>query len=175
MTIQISEEMNRLVKGFRFPAYNEIPDVGLYLEQAGKYINTCLQPLTGSELTGSMISNYVKKKIISNPVKKLYYRDQLAALFFITLAKTVTPLPNAKRLMDLAEEEFTIREVYEKLGSIFEDMLKSVFLQSAEPETEEESETMRLLRHLVKTIVFKIYLDCCFAETDEESHKGEAK
>ena len=38
-------------------------------------------------LTGSMISNYVKMKLIDNPIKKQYGRDQIAHLFFIALFK----------------------------------------------------------------------------------------
>ena len=54
---------------FRLPRYNEIPNVGLYLDQVTKYIDDYLSPIAPS-LTSSMISNYVKKKIIENPIKK---------------------------------------------------------------------------------------------------------
>ena len=77
------------VKDFRLPRYHEIPNVGLYLEQTTKYICECLAPLQENAITGTMISNYVKKGLIANPVKKLYNRDQIAYLIFIALAKNV--------------------------------------------------------------------------------------
>ena len=42
------------------PEYREIPDVGLYLDQAVKYINGILEPYPDLQVTGSMLSNYVK-------------------------------------------------------------------------------------------------------------------
>lgn len=62
MIAQISE--------FRMPRYREIPDVGLYLDQTVKYMNRYLAPLGCMEITTSMVSNYVKKGYISNPVRK---------------------------------------------------------------------------------------------------------
>ena len=58
------------IAAFRLPRYAQIPEVGLYLEQVVRYINARLAPLGEPELTGSMVSNYVKKGIISHPVKK---------------------------------------------------------------------------------------------------------
>ena len=75
------------VRDFCLPRYNEIPNVGLYLEQTTKYICEYLAPLGEFSLTSSMISNYVKKGLIANPVKKQYSREQIAYLFFIAVAK----------------------------------------------------------------------------------------
>ena len=58
------------VKDFRLPRYHEIPNVGLYLEQTSKYIAECLAPIQETAITSSMISNYVKKDLVSNPIKK---------------------------------------------------------------------------------------------------------
>ena len=73
------------VRGFHMPRYRQLPDMGLYLEQTVKYINGILQPLSGIELTGSMVSNYVKKGLIPNPIKKQYYAEQIAYLFFVVV------------------------------------------------------------------------------------------
>jgi hypothetical protein len=73
------------VKDFKLPVYKEIPDTGLYLEQVTQYISEYMKPLEDISITGSMISNYVKKKLISNPVKKQYHREQIAYLIFISI------------------------------------------------------------------------------------------
>ena len=39
------QKVSQTVKDFRFPRYNEIPNVGLYLEQATKYVGEYLAPL----------------------------------------------------------------------------------------------------------------------------------
>ena len=69
------EVQNRItadIAAFRLPRYAQIPEVGLYLEQVVRYINARLAPLGEPELTGSMVSNYVKQKLVPAPQKKLY-------------------------------------------------------------------------------------------------------
>ena len=68
-------QVRSTVENFRPPRYNEIPNVGLYLEQATKYVCEYLEPLGEYTLTPSMISNYVKKGLIANPVKKQQTAD----------------------------------------------------------------------------------------------------
>ena len=52
---------------FTLPDYDQIPNVGLYLEQVTKYLNEYLEPLGCTPLTGSMISNL---KSSHNSIKK---------------------------------------------------------------------------------------------------------
>ena len=66
--------------GFALPRYRDLPAVGLYLDQTVQYVNACFRTFCGVELTPSMVSNYVKKGILSHPVKKKYTRDQIASL-----------------------------------------------------------------------------------------------
>ena len=47
--------------GFALPRYDELPGVGLYLDQTVQYVNSHFRNFPGMELTGSMVSNYVKK------------------------------------------------------------------------------------------------------------------
>ena len=87
MKPEMKETIAAAARAFQLPAYPDIPDVGLYLEQTVKYVNGYLEPLHGMELTASMVSNYVKKGIIAKPVRKQYHRDQIACLFFVAVAK----------------------------------------------------------------------------------------
>ena len=48
-----------------------------------------------------MVSNYVKKGIISHPVKKKYTREQLAALMYIAVSKTVLSMENIDALFQM--------------------------------------------------------------------------
>ena len=68
------------LKEFDLPVWNEIPGVGLYLDQVTKYINEYLEDYDMG-VTPSMISNYVKLKIISREGKKIYSRERIAARF----------------------------------------------------------------------------------------------
>ena len=88
-TTSMDQEMKRRVTacaaGFSLPRYRELPAVGLYLDQTVQLVNSCFRGFPGVELTPSMVSNYVKKGVISHPVKKKYSREQLAALLYICL------------------------------------------------------------------------------------------
>ena len=85
------------VSEFRLPRYSEIPDVGLYLEQTTKYINSYLEPI-GFEITSAMIKNYVKKGLLKNPEQKQYYADHIAHLISVSVLKNVIPLENIAML-----------------------------------------------------------------------------
>ena len=63
MNTTIKDAIAGSIRGFRLPRYREIPDVGLYLEQATKYINQTISPLGFGTFTGSMVRNYVKQPV----------------------------------------------------------------------------------------------------------------
>ena len=119
----IRKEMADSIRDFRLPRYNELPDVGLYLEQTVKYINQCIAPLGCAPITNSMVSNYVKKKVISGPIKKQYYADQLAHLMVITIVKSVLSLENICKLFHMQKEVYTNQVAYDYFCSELENML----------------------------------------------------
>ena len=112
MNEHIQSKMADPIQNFRLPRYQEIPDVGLYLEQTAKYIDSYLRPLEDISITSSMISNYVKKKIISNPVKKQYGRDQIACLIFIAVAKSVLSLDNIHMMFEIQRQTYDNETAY---------------------------------------------------------------
>ena len=115
------------IEAFRMPRYREIPAIGLYLEQAARYVNTFLSPLGIQELTPSMISNYVKHGYIANPVRKQYGADQLASLMMIAVAKNVVSMDNVQTLKQLQPESLTLAEIYDDFCSQMEAELRAAF------------------------------------------------
>ncbi len=115
------------IRHFRLPRYEELPDVGLYLEQAVRYINECLAPLEQISLTPSMLRNYVKLHYISPPVRKLYDRDQIAYLIFMAIVKPSLPLPHIRTLFDIQQETSSCRDAYDNFCLRFEAMLSYLF------------------------------------------------
>lgn len=127
MNKSINEEKLNSIKNFRMPRYQELPNVGLYLEQTAKYINGFLAPLGCMEITTSMISNYVKKKLIDSPVKKQYYADQIAHLFFIAIAKNVLSMENIQILFARQKETYTNQDAYDYFCSELENHIFYLF------------------------------------------------
>ena len=163
------------IRSFHLPAYEEIPDVGLFLEQVAKYIADILTPLQESSLTSSMISNYVKKKLISNPVKKQYDREQIAYLIFIAVAKNVLSLENIQLLIRLQKESYTTRRAYEYFRREFENLLLWVFGLKDTPEVVgvDHTEEKVMLRNTIMAAVHKIYLETYFTALRENTEPEE--
>ena len=101
------KEIQNILQAFTLPAYQEIPDVGLYLDQVTKYINSYLENYPEMLVTPSMIANYVKQKMLKRENKKTYTRDEISGLFIIVLTKTVLSLDHIRILnSEMKEDRF---------------------------------------------------------------------
>ena len=98
MNAETKRRVAACAAGFALPRYRDLPAVGLYLDQTVQYVNACFRTFCGVELTPSMVSNYVKKGILSHPVKKKYTREQIASLMYIVVSKTVLSMENIDTL-----------------------------------------------------------------------------
>ena len=161
MDMEMKRRMAGSIRGFRLPRYAEIPTVGLYLEQTIKYINTFLAPLGCLELTGSMVSNYVKKGLIPAPVKKQYYPEQISYLFFVALAKNLTSMENIDLLISVQRGTYTLPVAYDYMCGELENMLFYFFGLKDRPEEvgETDSDEKNLLRGLIMSAANVIYLN----------------
>ena len=109
----------------KMPRYQELPDVGLYLEQTVKYINQCIEPLHLS-ITASMLSNYVKRGYVARPIKKQYYADQIARLIFIAIVKQTLSMQNIADLFQLQRKTYDAPTAYNYFCSELEKKLKNL-------------------------------------------------
>ncbi len=168
--------MAACIEQFRMPRYREIPDVGLYLDQTVKYVNRYLAPLGCMEITSSMVSNYVKKGYISNPVRKQYDAEQIAYLFFISVAKSVLSMDNIARLFEMQKKMYTAEIAYDFFCEELENMLQYTFGLKAQMDEvgtpTDKSETKNMLRSTIIAVTHIIYLSNRFEtmkNPDEDS------
>lgn len=152
------------IRTFRLPQYQEIPDVGLYLEQTAKYISDFLVPLGESELTGSMISNYVKKGLVSSPVKKQYSREQIAQLFFVAVAKTVLSIDDIRLMLGIQRKTYLSEIAYDYFCEELLNVLHYVFglKESLDTVGVSASDEKLMLRNVIITAAHKVYLNHLF-------------
>lgn len=164
--VQIADSL----RDFRLPRYNEIPNVGLYLEQATKYVGEYLAPLGEYTLTPSMISNYVKKGLIANPVKKQYGREQIAYLFFIAVAKSVLSLDALTGFIKLQQQTYTLPRAYDYFAEELENLLMFTFelKDTMEMVGEDNTDEKRLLYTCIVAAVQKVYLEKCLEAIAKE-------
>lgn len=173
-------EIKETLIHFTLPTYNEIPDVGLYLEQVAKYINTYFQDFPEMCVTTSMISNYVKQKLVARVSKKTYSRDQIACLIFIAMAKTVLSMEDIRIIMATNEEE-THEKAYNWFLNLMHETLSSVANAKSAPVKAYSEDNKTMLQNLSIAIAHKMYLERYFAlkkleqQDQKKKEKEEAK
>ena len=149
------------IEGYKLPRYGEIPDVGLYLDQTVKYINRSLTPLGLAPITASMVSNYVKKGYITNPVRKQYDREQVAYLLFLAIAKNNLSMEYIHRLFTLQKQAYSAQVAYDYFCTEMENMLFFTFGLKDEPEYVgvTQTELKQMLKSVIIAIAHIIYLN----------------
>ena len=97
--------------------WDQIPDLGLYMDQVISLITKYLEiygSVTGQMrvITPSMINNYVKLGIIPVPVKKKYSKVHLAYLLIICTLKQTLEMSTIQRIIPVGLSEEEIRQTY---------------------------------------------------------------
>ena len=135
-------------------------DVGLYLEQVVRYVNRYIV-MEENELTPSMVSNYVKQKLIPGPVKKSYTADSIAYLLFMAYTKTVIPLGDIRFMMGVQKETYDLQVAYDYFCAEFENLIQYVYgIKEKEDEIGyDDTEQKELLRSALLSVTYKIYLE----------------
>ena len=161
MKLESNRRVAACAAGFALPRYAELPTVGLYLDQSVQFVNGCFCTFQGVELTASMVSNYVKQRLIPAPQKKVYTAEQLARLMFIAAVKPVVPLEGLRLMFGIQEDSYALCTAYDYFCDEFENMLFAAFgvAPAAQGLGETRSAAKDLLRNTVSAIVNKIYLD----------------
>ena len=152
----MNREITTTIKSFKIPAWHEIPEIGLYLDQVARYINSFLAEFEEMKVTPSMISNYAKQKLISRVNKKTYTRQQIATLILVVLFKNVTSIDHIRTFLQLMEQQNTkIETVYEQ----FRSTLLSTTSRSKNGFRQPEDE---LLSAIATALTEKMYVEKAF-------------
>jgi hypothetical protein len=103
------------VADHRLPSWENIPNLGLYMEQVVTYIRdqigyTNVGPEGTDIITASAINNYVRKKLMPAPVKKRYYRKHIAYLLVLCTLKQSLTISEIYKLFpdEVADEDLRI-------------------------------------------------------------------
>lgn len=173
MKQESKEKVLKTIQQFKLPKYEEIPDVGLYLEQVANYMNQYFSKIPEMEITTSMISNYVKKGLVDRSIKKKYYRDQIASLMFVAIAKTVLSIDRIAQLFVLQEQSYDKHTAYEYLRLELENVIAYVFGFKNEIDNIgiTSSDEKEMLRNTITTFAHKIYLELCLEAISQEEEK----
>jgi hypothetical protein len=103
---------------FRLPEWEEIPNIGLYMDQVVMllmgYLDYMPPELKEEQVvTAAAINNYVRKGIMPSPEKKKYYREHIAYLVMICTLKQSLSIAMLQKLLPTGRGEEEVRPVYE--------------------------------------------------------------
>ena len=98
----MSGDAQILDTALRLPAWEALPDFGLYMDQVIVLMERALDGvLPKGELTKSMVNNYVKVGLIPRPVGKKYDREHLARLLMICILKQALSMEEIAALLSM--------------------------------------------------------------------------
>ncbi len=117
----------RAMNGFSLPSWENIPDIGLYMDQVivllSQYLGLISPSLDkeGPEndpssdekiFSASSVNNYVRLKIMPAPVKRRYYRVHIAYLIIILTLKQAVSINIVKEMLSNEMPEESVQELY---------------------------------------------------------------
>lgn len=105
------------LNNYRLPTWEQIPDLGLYMEQVivllRQYLDYLPPELKEEEaITAAAINNYVRTRIMPEPRKKRYYRVHIAYLLVICTLKQGLSIALIQKLLPAGLPEEEVRAFY---------------------------------------------------------------
>ena len=165
----MKDKLGQVMREFSLPRYEQLPDMGLYLEQTTKYVTRAVEKLGCIDVTGSMIRNYVKMGLVNNPEKKMYYRDQIAHILTIAILKAVLPLEDINRFYAFQRKVYSDQVAYDYFCMEMENILHARFgvtdgLKDIGVTSSHEKE---MLRSAITAVSHLIYIKACLNVMEE--------
>ncbi|MGN0598786.1 MAG: DUF1836 domain-containing protein [Oscillospiraceae bacterium] len=139
-----SQFWDKQERSCRLPRWNDLPDIGLYMDQVLSLMSKYIRIFSHGEanLTPSMINNYVKLGILPPPVKKKYSRVHISHLLIICAMKSVLPI----QVIGAMIEHLLKSRTEEELLNFFSEQYEQTFHQlvdilhsSIESQTDDDS------------------------------------
>ncbi|MBQ3864256.1 MAG: DUF1836 domain-containing protein [Clostridia bacterium] len=108
----------KYLKEYRLPVWEDIPNFGLYMEQViillKQYLDYLPPELKEEQLiTAATINNYVRKKIMPEPLKKKYYRNHIAYLIIICTLKQSLSISMLQSFIPVNLTDEELKETYD--------------------------------------------------------------
>ncbi len=107
----------KYLDNYRLPEWEAIPDFGLYMEQVidllKQYLDYLPPELKEEQfITASTINNYVRTKVMPEPIKKRYYREHIAYLIIICTLKQTLSIALIHRIIPTGLQREEVEAVY---------------------------------------------------------------
>jgi len=175
----VFSEGEKYLKEFSLPAWEDFPNIELYMDQVvallNEYLGIFIAPKGDMQITSTMINNYVKLKTIPAPVKKKYSKKHLAYLVMVCVLKQTLSMSTISSIIPPHLDDNELKRIYDsfvvnhsKAYSYVSDQIYSVarrFLEDKES-TEEKLEDL-VLQVAVSANIFKLITDWISTRADK--------
>lgn len=161
----LNSEAVKQILEFKMPRYNELPVIGLYMDQVIITVESSLGVIfsegENNILTATMVSNYIKQKLVSPPVKKKYSTKHVAYLNVVCLLKRVYSISEICKLIEVQIGSYPIETAYDYFCAEMEHALRLAFgsrdfqYESLATQVTDESE---IVRSAAISIAHQIYI-----------------
>ena len=151
------------ILNYRLPDWDQIPDIGLYMVQVidlmHQYVNYLPpEPKEEQPITPATINNYVRTKVMPEPVKKRYYRVHLVYLLIILTLKSNLSIAMISRMLPVGLTEEELKRFYlefkrhhELSAQLFLDQIRRLSETILDPDAEGGLMSLRNTEDLVIT------------------------
>lgn len=138
------------LNNYKLPAWKEIPDIGLYMDQViallGQYLDFIpIEDAKDKPVTPTTINNYVRLKVMPAPEKRKYYRVHIAFLIMIFTLKQGISLNGLQQLLPSTADEEETRTFYtsyvarlQEVGNFYTAQTRAAVQDILDPQSSDE-------------------------------------
>lgn len=131
-------EFATVAAGFRLPRWEQIPTLGLYMDQVVTVIDRSLAPILDFSneafITAAMVNNYVKLGMVRKPERKKYSREHIVGLMVITVLKQSLAIGDIRLGMDAVLTAENAEQSYDNFCDYLERALQIVAQRVLSPD-----------------------------------------
>ena len=158
------------LNNYRLPAWKELPDIGLYMDQViallGQYLDFIpVEDMKNDKpVAPTTINNYVRLKVMPAPEKRKYYRIHIAYLIMIFTLKQGASINGIQKILpppDAREEE--VRTFYtgyiEQLRTmclLYIDQIRGVAQEVLDPNRGSDASEARVIKCILISALARI-------------------
>ncbi len=157
-----------IMKKYRCPRWEELPDIDLYMDQVLVILERYLAVFKRDEnekiITSTMINNYVKQKITLPPVNKKYTRYHIAYLYIVCVLKSFMGLSEINDSIQVMLAGRHSAEAFNMFADELNGSLDEVFGEGRAVSEKPADETSRLLRSATTACANILYVRCIMSK-----------
>ena len=156
---------------FKFPRWDELPEMDLYMDQVTTYLYEHLKQTYYNDekfITNAMINNYVKTEMVPRPLKKHYTRYHIAYFMIVTITKRAYSLNQISELiyMQTSMQHSDVVRAYNLFMDRVEVSLNACFEKRPLPVFPLDNFQQNVMNEVIQCLVTKIHTEYILSQKE---------